>query len=220
MFIVSFVSVLFISFLLSALTFFLLSCCLLFFFPPCLPCFASLPPSFIPSFLPSSLAPLLPPSLPFFLSSKLLPCFLASFHSFIHTVCLSVCQLSLFCLFQPATPFHFSSLSLCHSFILFFSLYKECIVLECKFQCAGLGCLLLTSLYHQVIILDVRVPCTPVARLNNHRACVNGIAWAPHSSCHICTAGKAQEKKFIQGFEFHSVQLHFSPLSMFYGNKV
>ena len=43
--------------------------------------------------------------------------------------------------------------------------------------------------YIKVIILDVRVPCTPVARLNNHRACVNGIAWAPHSSCHICTAG-------------------------------
>ncbi|KAK2157381.1 hypothetical protein LSH36_193g13056 [Paralvinella palmiformis] len=40
----------------------------------------------------------------------------------------------------------------------------------------------------EVIILDVRVPCTPVARLNNHRACVNGIAWAPHSSCHVCTA--------------------------------
>lgn len=32
----------------------------------------------------------------------------------------------------------------------------------------------------EVIILDVRVPCTPVARLANHRACVNGIAWAPH----------------------------------------
>ena len=28
-----------------------------------------------------------------------------------------------------------------------------------------------------------------LCRLNNHRACVNGIAWAPHSSCHICTAG-------------------------------
>jgi len=41
----------------------------------------------------------------------------------------------------------------------------------------------------EVIILDVRVPCTPVARLSNHRACVNGIAWAPHSSCHISTAG-------------------------------
>lgn len=41
----------------------------------------------------------------------------------------------------------------------------------------------------EVIILDVRVPCTPVARLSNHRACVNGIAWAPHSSCHIATAG-------------------------------
>lgn len=41
----------------------------------------------------------------------------------------------------------------------------------------------------EVIILDVRVPFTPIVRLNNHRACVNGIAWAPHSSCHICTAG-------------------------------
>lgn len=40
----------------------------------------------------------------------------------------------------------------------------------------------------EVVVLDVRVPCTPVARLSNHRACVNGIAWAPHSSCHICTA--------------------------------
>lgn len=43
---------------------------------------------------------------------------------------------------------------------------------------------------NELIFQDVRVPCTPVARLNNHRACVNGIAWAPHSSCHICTAGK------------------------------
>ena len=47
----------------------------------------------------------------------------------------------------------------------------------------------------EVIILDVRVPCTPVARLNNHKACVNGIAWAPHSSCHICTAGNVLLKK-------------------------
>ncbi|VDK85311.1 unnamed protein product [Litomosoides sigmodontis] len=41
----------------------------------------------------------------------------------------------------------------------------------------------------EVIILDVRIPCTPVAKLDNHRGRVNGIAWAPHSSCHICTAG-------------------------------
>ena len=41
----------------------------------------------------------------------------------------------------------------------------------------------------QVIILDVRVPSVPVARLCNHRAQINGITWAPHSSCHICTAG-------------------------------
>ncbi|CAI8033872.1 DDB1- and CUL4-associated factor 7 [Geodia barretti] len=42
----------------------------------------------------------------------------------------------------------------------------------------------------EVIILDVRVPSVPVSRLCNHRAPVNGIAWAPHSSCHICTAGE------------------------------
>ena len=41
----------------------------------------------------------------------------------------------------------------------------------------------------EVLILDVRSPCSPIARLKNHRGCVNGIAWAPHSSCHICTAG-------------------------------
>ncbi|UYV67327.1 DCAF7 [Cordylochernes scorpioides] len=45
----------------------------------------------------------------------------------------------------------------------------------------------------EVVILDVRVPCTPVAKLSNHRACVNGIAWAPHSSCHICTAADDQQ---------------------------
>lgn len=41
----------------------------------------------------------------------------------------------------------------------------------------------------EVIILDVRVPSVPVARLHNHTAQVNGITWAPHSSCHICSAG-------------------------------
>ncbi|XP_047124721.1 DDB1- and CUL4-associated factor 7 [Hydra vulgaris] len=40
----------------------------------------------------------------------------------------------------------------------------------------------------ETVILDMRMPCTPVARLSNHRAPVNGIAWAPHSSCHICTS--------------------------------
>ncbi len=33
-----------------------------------------------------------------------------------------------------------------------------------------------------------RVPSIPAAELQGHHACVNGIAWAPHSSCHICTA--------------------------------
>lgn len=41
----------------------------------------------------------------------------------------------------------------------------------------------------EVVILDIRVPCAPCARLSNHRACINGISWAPHSQNHICTAG-------------------------------
>lgn len=41
----------------------------------------------------------------------------------------------------------------------------------------------------RTIILDIRVPSLPVAELAGHMGCVNSIAWAPHSSCHICTAG-------------------------------
>ena len=42
---------------------------------------------------------------------------------------------------------------------------------------------------HKVLILDVRVPGVPVADLVGHAAPINSFAWAPHSSCHICTAG-------------------------------
>ena len=41
----------------------------------------------------------------------------------------------------------------------------------------------------EIVILDIRYPCTPLTKLNDHRACINDLAWAPHSSCHICTAG-------------------------------
>ena len=41
----------------------------------------------------------------------------------------------------------------------------------------------------RTIILDIRVPSLPVAELKGHSACVNAVAWAPHSSCHICSAG-------------------------------
>lgn len=40
----------------------------------------------------------------------------------------------------------------------------------------------------RTVILDIRVPSIPVAELGAHTACVNAIAWAPHSSCHICTS--------------------------------
>ncbi|KAJ3287484.1 WD40 repeat-like protein [Rhizoclosmatium globosum] len=39
----------------------------------------------------------------------------------------------------------------------------------------------------KVVILDVRVPSIPVTELYGHQAGVNAIAWAPHSSAHICT---------------------------------
>jgi WD repeat-containing protein 68 len=40
-----------------------------------------------------------------------------------------------------------------------------------------------------VIILDTRVPSLPVAELRGHSDSVNALSWAPHSSCHISTAG-------------------------------
>jgi len=41
----------------------------------------------------------------------------------------------------------------------------------------------------KVVVLDIRFPTLPVYELQRHAACVNAVAWAPHSSCHICTAG-------------------------------
>ena len=43
--------------------------------------------------------------------------------------------------------------------------------------------------HKEAIVLDIRVPSKPCCVLKNHNACVNALAWAPHSSCHICTAG-------------------------------
>ncbi|PPD92696.1 hypothetical protein GOBAR_DD10361 [Gossypium barbadense] len=41
----------------------------------------------------------------------------------------------------------------------------------------------------KVVVLDIRFPTLPVVELRRHQASVNAVAWAPHSSCHICTAG-------------------------------
>eukprot|EP00501_MAST-03F_sp_TOSAG23-6_P000997 GSMAST32.ASY1.ANO1.1037.1 assembled CDS len=41
----------------------------------------------------------------------------------------------------------------------------------------------------EIVVLDIRAPTLPVAWLRGHTACVNSMAWAPHSSCHVCTAG-------------------------------
>lgn len=41
----------------------------------------------------------------------------------------------------------------------------------------------------KAIVLDIRFPTLPIAELNRHQAPANAITWAPHSSCHLCTAG-------------------------------
>lgn len=42
---------------------------------------------------------------------------------------------------------------------------------------------------NRCVILDVRVPSRPVIELAGHTSSVNCLSWAPHSACHICTAG-------------------------------
>ncbi len=39
----------------------------------------------------------------------------------------------------------------------------------------------------KAVVLDTRMPALPVAELGGHTAAVNGVSWAPHSACHICT---------------------------------
>jgi WD repeat-containing protein 68 len=41
----------------------------------------------------------------------------------------------------------------------------------------------------KVIVLDIRYPTLPVVELQRHGGAVNALAWAPHSSCHLCSAG-------------------------------
>ncbi|PSC74360.1 WD repeat-containing LWD1 isoform B [Micractinium conductrix] len=41
----------------------------------------------------------------------------------------------------------------------------------------------------RVTVLDIRYPTLPVAELQRHRAAVNALCWAPHSSAHLCSAG-------------------------------
>ncbi|CAK5072867.1 unnamed protein product [Meloidogyne enterolobii] len=57
--------------------------------------------------------------------------------------------------------------------------------------------------YNSVVILDIRVPCRPLARFGNHRGFINGIAWAPHSTVHICTAGSDRQALIWQMNHFN-----------------
>jgi WD repeat-containing protein 68 len=42
----------------------------------------------------------------------------------------------------------------------------------------------------KTLILDQRIPLRPYAELSGHQACVNAVAWAPHSSCHVCSVAE------------------------------
>jgi WD repeat-containing protein 68 len=53
-----------------------------------------------------------------------------------------------------------------------------------------MSCTLLHQLGKECLsCLHARYPTLPVAELQRHQAPVNAVAWAPHSSCHICSAG-------------------------------
>ena len=42
----------------------------------------------------------------------------------------------------------------------------------------------------KAIMLDIRLPSVPVVELQGHGGVLNALAWAPHSSCHLATAGE------------------------------
>lgn len=56
----------------------------------------------------------------------------------------------------------------------------------------------------KVVVLDIRVPSLPAAKLEGHSQCVNALAWAPHSSCHICTAGDDNQASRHPATSVHS----------------
>lgn len=42
----------------------------------------------------------------------------------------------------------------------------------------------------KAIMLDIRLPSVPVVELQGHAGVLNALSWAPHSSCHLATAGE------------------------------
>ena len=48
----------------------------------------------------------------------------------------------------------------------------------------------------KVVVLDIRVPALPVAELKKHRAAVNTLAWAPHSSRTYAPPGTTRRRSF------------------------
>mmetsp|Transcript_10847 Transcript_10847/g.11269 ORF Transcript_10847/g.11269 Transcript_10847/m.11269 type:complete len:333 (+) Transcript_10847:27-1025(+) len=49
------------------------------------------------------------------------------------------------------------------------------------------------SCSNTAVILDIRMPSTPAIELQAHQGAINGIAWAPHSSSHLCTCSDDRE---------------------------
>jgi hypothetical protein len=63
-------------------------------------------------------------------------------------------------------------------------------VLDIRCACCVRACCA-AGLCHSYIDVSMRsMPSAPVAELNAHAASLNGVQWAPHSSCHLCTAGE------------------------------
>ncbi|XP_078442538.1 transducin/WD40 repeat-like superfamily protein [Wolffia australiana] len=77
-----------------------------------------------------------------------------------------------------------------HSSIIYESSRPETPLLRLawnKMNLSFMATLLLDS--NRVVVLDIRLPGSPVAELKKHRASVNAVAWAPHSPGLLCSAG-------------------------------
>lgn len=62
-----------------------------------------------------------------------------------------------------------------------------------------------------VTVLDTRVPMQPLATLKGHSNRINGLAWAPNSVCHLCTAGD-DKKAHIWDIANANGTDHFEPV--------
>jgi len=67
--------------------------------------------------------------------------------------------------------------------------YFVCMYVCMPVMLTGFLSIVCVCIYVCVCVCVYVQPSLPVAQLNGHNECVDALAWAPRSSCHICTGG-------------------------------